>query len=127
MAERKKLCYGMVGGGLGAFIGAVHRKAIALEETADLVAGCFSSKDGKNQETGSFYGIEEDRLYKDYREMAQKEAKREDGIDFVSITRWQRPFWRQEYMWPAKNLYALPWSRQRNFRPWRQRKICFLL
>ena len=62
MAERKKLCYGMVGGGLGAFIGAVHRKAIALEETADLVAGCFSSKDGKNQETGSFYGIEEDRL-----------------------------------------------------------------
>ena len=85
MAERKKLCYGMVGGGLGAFIGAVHRKAIALEETADLVAGCFSSKDGKNQETGSFYGIEEDRLYKDYREMAQKEAKREDGIDFVSI------------------------------------------
>lgn len=85
MAERKKLCYGMVGGGLGAFIGAVHRKAIALEETADLVAGCFSSKDGKNQETGSFYGIEEDRLYKDFWEMAQKEAKREDGIDFVSI------------------------------------------
>ncbi|MFQ7549040.1 MAG: hypothetical protein ACLRMZ_00325 [Blautia marasmi] len=49
MAERKKLCYGMVGGGLGAFIGAVHRKAIALEETADLVAGCFSSKDGKTR------------------------------------------------------------------------------
>lgn len=54
MAERKKLCYGMVGGGLGAFIGAVHRKAIALEETADLVAGCFSSKDGKTRRLAAF-------------------------------------------------------------------------
>lgn len=85
MAERKRLRYGMVGGSLGAFIGAVHRNAIALEETAELVAGCFSSHDEKNKETGSFYRITEDRVYSDYREMAQKEAKREDGIDFVAI------------------------------------------
>ena len=65
----------MVGGGLGAFIGAVHRKAIALEETADLVAGCFSSKDGKNQETGSFYGIEEDRLIKTTGKWRKKRPK----------------------------------------------------
>ena len=85
MAERKRLRYGMVGDSLGAFIGAVHRNAIALEETAELVAGCFSSHDEKNKETGSFYRITEDRVYSDYREMAQKEAKREDGIDFVAI------------------------------------------
>lgn len=85
MSERKRLRYGMVGGGLGAFIGAVHRKAIALDETADLVAGCFSSREGKNRETGEFYRIAPDRIYADYKEMAQKEAAREDGIDFVSI------------------------------------------
>lgn len=85
MADRKRLRYGMVGGGLGAFIGGVHRKAIALEETADLVAGSFSSRTEKNQETGMFYGISEDRIYADYKEMAQKEAAREDGIDFVCI------------------------------------------
>ena len=48
--SRKYLRYGMVGGSLGAFIGGVHRKAIAIAETAQLVAGCFSSNDGKNKE-----------------------------------------------------------------------------
>ena len=85
MGDRKRLRYGMVGGGIGAFIGAVHRRAIALEETADLVAGCFSSRKEKNQETGDFYGIAADRLYASYEEMARAESTREDGIDFVSI------------------------------------------
>ncbi len=85
MGDRKRLRYGMVGGGLGAFIGAVHRRAIELEETADLVAACFSSREGKNKETGEFYGIEKDRLYGSYEEMAKAESAREDGIDFVSI------------------------------------------
>lgn len=85
MSERKRLRYGMVGGDLGAFIGAVHRKAIALEETADLVAGCFSSREAKNRETGAFYAIAQDRLYASYQEMAESEAAREDGIDFVCI------------------------------------------
>ena len=85
MGDRKRLRYGMVGGGIGAFIGAVHRRAIALEETADLVAGCFSSRREKNQETGDFYGIAADRLYASYEEMAKAESAREDGIDFVSI------------------------------------------
>lgn len=86
MTKRTRLRYGMVGGSMGAFIGAVHRKAIALEETADLVAGCFSSNEGKNQATAEFYGLAKDRVYKDYIEMAEKEAAREDKIDFVSIT-----------------------------------------
>ena len=85
MEKRTRLRYGMVGGGKGAFIGAVHRRAVALEETADLVAGCFSSREAVNEETGKFYGVEPDRIYSSYAEMAKKEAAREDGIDFVSI------------------------------------------
>lgn len=83
--KRTRLRYGMVGGGTGAFIGSVHRRAIALEETADLVAGCFSQREEKNRETAQFYGISEDRIYGSYGEMAKKEAAREDKIDFVSI------------------------------------------
>ena len=75
----------MVGGGKGAFIGAVHRKSIALEETADLVAGCFSSNEAKNKDTAQFYGISADRVYADFKEMAAMEGVRDDGIDFVSI------------------------------------------
>lgn len=83
--KRNRLRYGMVGGGSGAFIGSVHRRAIALEETADLAAGCFSSREEVNQKTGAFYGVPSSRIYQNYKEMAQKEAAREDGIDFVSI------------------------------------------
>ena len=78
MEKRTRLRYGMVGGGKGAFIGAVHRRAVALEETADLVAGCFSSREAVNEETGKFYGVEPDRIYSSYAEMAKKEAARED-------------------------------------------------
>lgn len=81
----EKLRYGMVGGDLSAFIGSVHRKAIALEETAQLVAACFSSHEEKNRQTGEFYNISSDRLYHDFKEMAVREAQRVDGIDFVCI------------------------------------------
>jgi len=81
----KKLRYGMVGGGPGAFIGNVHRKAIASEGTAELVAGCFSTNFERNLETGGFYNIDKERIYRDYREMAEGEKQREDKIDFVSI------------------------------------------
>lgn len=85
MQKREKLRYGMVGGGTGAFIGAVHRKAISLCENAQLVAGCFSSDMKKNNETGEFYDLEKSRIYSNYEEMAQKEKERQDKIDFVSI------------------------------------------
>lgn len=81
----RKLRYGMVGGGPGAFIGAVHRKAIALEENAVLTAGCFSSKQEKNLECGNAYNIEKDRVYADYKVMADEEGKRKDKIDFVCV------------------------------------------
>ena len=85
MEKRKRLSYGMVGGNNGAFIGSVHRRAIGLDECADLVAGCFSSHEDKNRETAEYYGLAEDRTYASYQEMAAAEAQREDKIDFVCI------------------------------------------
>ena len=43
--KKRPLRYGMVGGGVGSFIGGVHRKAIAIDEMAELTAGCFSDHD----------------------------------------------------------------------------------
>jgi predicted dehydrogenase len=80
------LKYGMVGGGEGSFIGDVHRKAINLDHKADLVAGCFSRSIDNTRATGASLGVPQDRLYETFEEMAEKESKREDGIDFVSIT-----------------------------------------
>lgn len=81
----KKLQYGMVGGGPGAFIGDAHRKAISLDESAKLVAGCFSRTHEKCIAQGASLGVEADRCYTTYEEMAKAEAAREDGIDFVVI------------------------------------------
>ena len=80
-----KLRYGMVGGGPGAFIGDAHRKAISLDSTADLVAGCFSRTPEKTKEQGAALGLDPERCYANYKEMAAAEPAREDGIDFVVI------------------------------------------
>lgn len=80
-----KLTYGMIGGGQGAFIGDVHRKAIAMDGKAEIVAGCFS-KDIKNTlETGFRLNLDQDRLYPSFEEMFEKEKGRKDGMDFVII------------------------------------------
>lgn len=81
----KKLHYGMVGGGKGAFIGNIHRQAIALDNLARLTAGSFSHDFSNTLEIGMDLEIPRDRLYPTYLEMAQKEAARKDRIDFVSI------------------------------------------
>ena len=83
--EAKILRYGMVGGGEGAFIGEPHRKSINLDGEAVLVSGCFSRDWGNTQRTGERLGLNPERLYKDYMEMAKAEAARDDGIDFVVI------------------------------------------
>lgn len=80
-----KVKYGMVGGDLNAFIGDVHRKAINFEQDVELVAGCFSNVWEDNKNTGDFYHLDENRIYKDFETMAKEEAKREDKIDFVVI------------------------------------------
>lgn len=80
-----RLTYGMVGGGQGAFIGDVHRKAIALDGLAKIKAGCFSQEFGNTMATGKALGLDKDRCYQTYREMMEAEGEREDKIDFVII------------------------------------------
>ena len=80
------LRYGMIGGGRGAFIGGVHRQAIAMDGLARLTAGCFSTDYGNTLETGASLGLPRERLYQNYRAMIAAEARRADGIDFLVVT-----------------------------------------
>jgi len=73
----------MVGGGEGAFIGAVHRMAARLDDHYTLVAGALSSTPEKSQRSGAALGLE--RVYPDYASMAAAEAARADGIEAVAI------------------------------------------
>ena len=81
----KKLKYGMVGGGQGAFIGDVHRKSIGMEGLAELTAGSFSRSKEITIETGKVLGMSPERCYTTFEEMAEAEAKRDDKIDFAVI------------------------------------------
>ncbi|MBX2819485.1 MAG: Gfo/Idh/MocA family oxidoreductase [Rhodothermaceae bacterium] len=83
----RKVRYGMVGGGPGAFIGAVHRKAAALDGEIELVAGAFSSSSEKSKQQGEELKLDASRVYGSYKEMADAERQLPAGerIDFVSI------------------------------------------
>ncbi len=81
----KQLSYGMVGGGPGSFIGDAHRKAICIDAMAVLTAGCFSRTPEKSCQTGQQLGVDPERCYASYEQMAQAEAARQDGIDFVVV------------------------------------------
>jgi len=87
MAENgaKRIRLGMVGGGTGAFIGAVHRIASRIDGDYELVAGALSSRPEIARESGKNLGLAEDRTYTSYEEMAKAEAARPDGIQAVSI------------------------------------------
>ncbi|NSZ17868.1 Gfo/Idh/MocA family protein [Agrobacterium vitis] len=80
-----KIRLGMVGGGQGAFIGAVHRMAARLDDHYDLVAGALSSTPEKSLASGRDLGLDPARCYGSFEEMAQREAGRPDGIEAVSI------------------------------------------
>ena len=80
-----RLRLGMVGGGKGAFIGAVHRLAARMDDQYEFVAGALSSEPARSRASGRELGLARDRIYTDFREMAQKEAARADGIEAVSI------------------------------------------
>ncbi len=75
----------MVGGGEGAFIGAVHRIAARLDDHYEFVAGALSATPKKAQQSGRALGLADDRIYSDYAAMAQAEAARPDGIEVVAI------------------------------------------
>ncbi|MDI7047610.1 Gfo/Idh/MocA family oxidoreductase, partial [Escherichia coli] len=80
---QRRLRLGMVGGGQGAFIGAVHRIAARLDDRFELVAGALSSGPQRAQASAAEAGIA--RSYADWGEMAHAEAARDDGIDAVAI------------------------------------------
>jgi predicted dehydrogenase len=76
---------GMVGGGEGAFIGAVHRHAARLDDRYALVAGALSSTAAASRRSGRALGLDPERIYDSYEQMARAESAREDGIEAVSI------------------------------------------
>ncbi len=84
---KRKLRMGMVGGGQGSFIGAVHRIAAAMDGQVELVAGVFSRDWENTLATGKQLYLDPARLYRNYQEMVVGEAKLppDQRIDFVSI------------------------------------------
>lgn len=81
----RRLRLGMVGGGQGAFIGAVHRIAARLDDRYELVAGALSSKPDVAAASAAELFIDSDRSYASFEDMAKQEAAREDGIDVCAI------------------------------------------
>jgi predicted dehydrogenase len=83
----RKLRMGMIGGSSDAFIGAVHRKAAALDGQIELVCGAFSSNPDKSKATGKALYMDPKRVYGSFAEMIEKEKALPEGerMDFVSI------------------------------------------
>jgi len=82
---QRRLRLGMVGGGQGAFIGAVHRIAARLDDHYELVAGALSGDPARAVASAADVRIAPDRSYTSYQEMARAESARDDGIDVVAI------------------------------------------
>ncbi|MGB3589386.1 MAG: Gfo/Idh/MocA family oxidoreductase [Tunicatimonas sp.] len=84
---KRKIRMGMVGGGQGAFIGAVHRMAATLDGHIELVCGAFSSTPEKSKASGKELYLPEDRAYGDFQEMIEREKALPEDVrmDFISI------------------------------------------
>lgn len=84
---KRRIRMGMVGGGRGAFIGAVHRMAAALDGTIELVCGAFSSDPERSRASGADLLLPASRVYDDYGEMIEREAAlaADEKMDFVAI------------------------------------------
>jgi predicted dehydrogenase len=85
--SKRTLRMGMIGGGMGAFIGPVHRMAARLDGGIDFVAGALASSPQKSIESGRAVGLADDRNYESWQAMLDAEAKRSGGdcLDFVTI------------------------------------------
>jgi len=83
----RKLRLGMVGGGKDAFIGAIHRLAAFMDGQIELVCGVFSVDPEVSVESGLEYYLPKERIYENYQQMFEEEAKLPEGerMDFVSI------------------------------------------
>jgi predicted dehydrogenase len=84
---KRKLRWGMVGGGLTSFIGPVHRKAAGIDGQIELVAGAFSIIPEESVETGASLYLNPKRVYNTYQEMfeAEKNMPADQRLDFVSV------------------------------------------
>src|SRR3954466_13952207 len=87
MSLTRKLRFGMIGGGRGAFIGAVHRIAAVMDGRAELVAGAFSTDPEKSKLSGADLLLDSQRVYDSYQEMVKAESARPAGerLDFVIV------------------------------------------
>ncbi len=85
VTSTSKIRLGMVGGGQGAFIGAVHRIAARIDGEFELVAGALSSDPARALASAEELGLDPSRSYASFAEMAKAEAKRPDGIEAVAI------------------------------------------
>ncbi|MGE6167065.1 Gfo/Idh/MocA family protein [Aeromonas rivipollensis] len=83
---KRRLRLGMVGGGQGAFIGAVHRLAARMDDHYELLAAALSADPANARSSALALGLDPARAYEDYARMAQAEAARPDGIEVVAIT-----------------------------------------
>ncbi|MHB0755559.1 Gfo/Idh/MocA family protein [Polaribacter sp. M15] len=83
----RKLRMGMIGGGIGSFIGDVHRKAAAIDGMIDLVCGAFSSNADKSIQSGKDLFLAENRCYASFKEMilTEKQLPEDVKMDFVAI------------------------------------------
>ncbi len=81
----RRLRLGMVGGGRGAFIGAVHRMVARLDDRWDFVAGALSADPERARASGEDLRLDPARIYTDYAAMAEAEKRRSDPIDAVAI------------------------------------------
>ena len=81
----KKIRIGFVGGGPSSFIGYTHRLSARFDNRFKFVSGVFSQEEKKSKEFAISLGIDPDRAYSNYKEMADKECKRNDGVEAVGI------------------------------------------
>ncbi len=84
----KKIKAGLIGGGEGAFIGAIHYRAAMLDGYYELVCGAFSSDPQKSKRSAGFYHVPDNRAYGSWEEMFEKEAARpaDERMEAVMIT-----------------------------------------
>ncbi len=83
--SQRPLRWAMVGGGKGAFIGAVHRHAAALDGRYELVAGALSSTPERSRASGAALGLAPERSYGTWQALLASEQGREDGAEVISI------------------------------------------
>jgi predicted dehydrogenase len=81
----RRLRLGMIGGGQGAFIGAVHRMAARIDDRYELLAGAFSADPARARSSGAALHVAPDRSYESWQRMVAAESVREDGVEVVAI------------------------------------------